>query len=332
MQAMNKSVCITCLVCVFVTATAIAGDGKSSSVITLRKNATHIVAITKDTIIVAKGSTYRFTVDTPEDQGLVSTQLTVAELPGELQSGDGSRQQYTVSNKNGIKKESELVESGDLLKVSSGDGKNIKTYYVLVKPMSLSGQLELNRPMLTANTRRSLTLSYTARQRSPDATVEIYVPPGIEVTMDNTTVNVIGRGDVKLSGLSTQSMGRTGNKYSQTKVGEVSIRKLATGAVLAFRHLDLRAANGADLVVTIGNVGFIRPGNYTFKAVYTTSRPEVLTSAGTGSETATLSVLNTIADFERTADRSLQYKETPDFYTSASFAWSPVAATALELQ
>jgi hypothetical protein len=38
-----------------------------------RENATHIARISKDTIVIVGGSTYLFTVDTPEDQGLVST-------------------------------------------------------------------------------------------------------------------------------------------------------------------------------------------------------------------------------------------------------------------
>src|SRR5690242_10066564 len=50
--------------------------------------ATHLGGIIKDTIVVITGSTYRFTVDTPEDQGLVSTKPTVKELLEEITSRD----------------------------------------------------------------------------------------------------------------------------------------------------------------------------------------------------------------------------------------------------
>jgi hypothetical protein len=51
-------------------------------------NATHIGRITKDSIIVITGSTYSFTVDTPEDSGLVSTNTTVKQL---LLAGENKR-------------------------------------------------------------------------------------------------------------------------------------------------------------------------------------------------------------------------------------------------
>src|ERR1044072_3125151 len=101
--------------------------------------------------------------------------------------------------------------------------------------------------------------------------------------MQNTTVNVIGRGEVSLATLAQQSIGRTGSLYSYSKVGEVSITPLANGgSVLQFSKLDLRPANGADLTIVIHDVTLPKTGNYTFKATYTTAKPEVLTSAGIG--------------------------------------------------
>src|SRR4030095_12377695 len=93
-------------------------------------------------------------------------------------------------------------------------------------------------------------------------------------------------------------------------------------ALLTFRHLDLRPANGPDILIVVKDVSLTRLGNYFFKANYTTSKPEILTSAGTGSETATLTVTRTMADFERVLDKSLRYKETPSTYTNLSFRWS----------
>jgi polygalacturonase len=284
--------------------------------------ATHIVAIKADTIIIASSSTYRFTVDSPEDQGLVSTRLNVTELLAQLQSRDGK------PLKCGIKgKENGFIETGDRLIVSAANGRFNKTFYLKVIQSALSGQLVLSKPAITVNTDNNLSLHYTTGQRSPNVTVKIFIPEGITVTLDNTTVNVIGRGVVKLSELAKQSVGRIGSRYSYKKVGEVAIQKTADGTILVFSQLDLRPANGADLVITIGHVQLAKTGNYVFKAMYTTAAPEVLTSAGTGSETAMLKVIALIADLERMALTGLQYKETADTYTSVQLTWSAIANT-----
>src|SRR5262249_51989748 len=82
-----------------------------------------------------------------------------------------------------------------------------------------------------------------------------------------------------------------------------------------------RPANGADLQIMIHDIILPRAGKYPFRAVYTTSKPEILTSAGTGAETATLTAVQTISDFERVLDKELQYKESPTTYTTVNFKW-----------
>lgn len=292
------------------------------------KNATHIASITNDKIIVITGSTYAFTVDTHADSGLVSTRTSVTQLLSQITSKDGSAQQHNISSKEGnIKTEGELI-SGDQLVVTSQDGKIKKTYAIVVEAMAVSGQLRLEKKQLTVNTNSSLTIYFTAGQRTPNATVKIFIPAGITITDDNTTVNVIGRGAVKLKDLATQSIGRVGTNYPYHKVGNFAISKLADGSsVLLFKHLDLRPANGADLTIVISNVSFNKSGNYFFKATYSTSKPETLTSAGTGSETAMLTVATAIADLERVVDRSLHYKELPDTYTKLNLKWSATKNT-----
>ncbi|OCX53160.1 endopygalactorunase [Mucilaginibacter sp. PPCGB 2223] len=295
---------------------------KLGTQITYGKNATNIARITNDTIVVITGSTYRYTVDTPEDQGLVSTKTDVKQLPLQLASADGVAQKYTVTDKNGsIKTDGDLLD-GDRLTVTTQDGSAARTYYIVIKPMALSGKLILSQSFFTVNTNHTLALYFTAGQRSPDAGVKIFLPDGINATMDNTTVNVIGRGDVKLSGLATQSIGRAGTKYSYHKVGDAEIKKLPNGgSMITFSHLDFRPANGADLKVVIHDVNLKKTGSYLFRAQYTTSAPEKLSSAGTGTETASLTVTQHVSDFERVANRPLQYKETPDLYTKATFKW-----------
>ena len=260
---------------------------KSNAEIDFGKNPIHIARITQDTIVVVTGSTYLYTVDTPEDQGLISTNPGIIQLLQQIKSKDGSHQKYQITNKNGVVKNQGDTENGDHLIITSENGEAIKNYYIAVKPMALSGQLLLEIEEITVNTSRDLTLYFTAGQRSPAATVRIYLPAGINATMENTTVNVIGRGDVKLKDLATQSIGRVGSNYTCASVGNVSIENSSgNGSVLVFKNLDLRPLNGYDLKVKIQGVNLGKTGKYAFKANYTTSEPEVLTSAGTGPETA----------------------------------------------
>lgn len=325
---MNKTLLLifVALSCIVMPAAALTG-GKTrfTAEITAGKNATHIGRISGDTLVVVAGTTYSFTVDTPEDQGLVSTKTDVAGLLQQVSAKDGSTQQYQLTGKDGAAKTEGEIQNGDRLVVTSQDGRTSKTYTIVVKAMARGGQLRLAQEEITVNTSRDLTLYFTAGQRSPGATVKIYLPAGITPTMDNTTVNVIGRGDVKLSGLAMQSVGRVGANYSYSKVGQVTIAKSAAGgSVLTFTHLDLRPANGADLKIVIGNVKLTKAGRYAFRATYTTSKPEVLTSAGLGAETATLTAVTTISDLKRVVNNTLPYSESPDTYTRAAFQWTPV--------
>ena len=218
---------------------------KSSAEI-IPNNSTHIGRITNDSIIVITGTTYSFTVDTPEDSGLVSTNTTVKQLLSQIKSKDGSAQQYLVTDKDGNKKDEGYLLNGDKLIVTSQDGKTKKTYNIATGPMAINGQLRLEKKELTVNTNSDLTLYFTAGQRSPNATVKIFIPKGITITEDNTTVNVIGRGVVKLKDLATQSIGRVGGNYPYHKVGNFSITKLPDGSsLLLFKHLDLRPENGS---------------------------------------------------------------------------------------
>lgn len=286
-----------------------------------RQGAAHIARIAGDTVVVVNGSTYSFTVDTPEDQGLVSTNPGVAQLVQQIRSKSGALQQYEVVSREGVVKKEGAIMAGDRLVVTAKDGKLKKSYYLAPQPIALNGLLVMERSAITLNTTTSLVLYYTAGQRSPDASVRIYVPAGITVTMDNTTVNVIGRGDVLLKDLATQSIGRVGTSYSYSKVGEANISKSTDGSsVIQFNHLDLRPANGPDLRLVINNVLLSKAGTYRFKANYTTSSPAVLTSAGTETETATLTTSNTITNFERVTAKGVAYAETPA--SSLQFTWS----------
>lgn len=188
---------------------------------TRRLSALLLLFVSLNALLQAQGITYRYTVDTPENEGLVSTGV----------------------------------------------------------PGALPPVLKLNREEATLKTVGKLWLDFYAGQRSPLTTVRILVPPGIEVTPDNTTVNVIGRGEVLLRDLPRQSVGRTGTNYSYNKVGEVEIRREgAKGTMLLFTGLDFRPANGPDIRLCINGVTLSSAGDYKFEASYTTSEPAILHS------------------------------------------------------
>lgn len=329
---MNKALSLLFLFMQLVVCPVLAKPISSNTSITFGFHSPHIVQIGTSQLILVSGSTYRFTVDTPEDKGLVSTQPTVDEIITEITSADGSAQQYQIKDSKGAVKNTGTINEGDWLQVTAQDGKTVKKYAIAFKKMALGGKLSLFQNQFTQNTNTTLILSYTAGQRSPNASVQLFLPLGVEPTLSNTSVNIIGRGFVKLSDLGAQSMGRVGANYSYTKVGNVAIAKSANGtSVIVFKNLDFRPANGADLVLKISGVRLKNIGNHIFKAICTSSSPEVLSSAGTGNETTALKVTQTISDFERVVNRSLSHEETS--YTSVSFKWpmlSKVKAVQLE--
>jgi polygalacturonase len=328
MNKMNKF-----LLLIYVTVcTGVPVMAQKNSTDIVENNSTHIGRITKDTLVVISGTTYLFTVDTPEDSGLVSTKPGMQQLLSQIRSKDGSLQTYMITNKDGIQKTEGDILSGDHLVVTSQDKKANKIYNILLQPMAIGGQLRLEKDKITTNTNSDITLYFTAGQRSPNTTVRIYLPEGINVTAENTTVNVIGRGDVKLKDLATQSMGRLGTDYPYKKVGNFGISKNPDGgSILLFKHLDLRPVNGADLKIVISNVNLNKAGRYSFKVIYNTAKPEVLTSPGIGTETTVLTATHTISDLERILDKGLQYKESSDTYTKVSFKWSATISSNIQL-
>src|SRR5678810_637554 len=90
------------LLCAFACNTIYTSAQNSTDII--ENNSTHIGRITKDSIIVITGSTYSFTVDTPEDKGLVSTTPTIQQLLQQVTSKDGSIQTYRITDKDGVTK------------------------------------------------------------------------------------------------------------------------------------------------------------------------------------------------------------------------------------
>ncbi len=290
----------------------------------IQKEISRVIEITNDSIILATGSTYAYTVDTPEGEGLVSTGLKAEELISGLLAAGIRSADFQVRDVQGNPKTKGEILPGDKLIIHTENRNKTQTYVFGTRRMALPGRLVLENPYKTSGTKSSIRLAFTAGQRTPRAGIHIHIPEGIEVNINNTTVNVIGRGEVLLKDLAVQPIGRTGNNYSYSKVGEVSITKSkAGGSVLSFNQIDLRPASGVDILVEIKDVVLNTAGAYLFSANYSTTEPEQLTSAGTGTETAMLTVSPTVADFQRLPAKIPEYKESRDIYSSANFCWSP---------
>lgn len=278
--------------------------------------APNVIRITSDSLILASGFTRQFSVDSPEDLGLVSTGITVGQLAEQL-----ILDSYSVYRADKTLKTEGELQASDVLHIS--DGKSEQNYSIGIRQMALRGKLKFHRGTVRAGTTCDLTLDFTAGQRSPQTIVEIHIPSGVNVSMDNTTVDVIGRGQIKLGELESQSIGRVGSGYSYQKVGKVSLSgNVEKGQTVTFSNIDLCPLNGIDLRICIHQVNIMKPGSYVFRAFYTTAEPGIYRSPATE---AHLTAISTVADFTRQAMRIPAYRETADSYTTASFHWTPVS-------
>ncbi|TCJ19576.1 endopygalactorunase [Flaviaesturariibacter flavus] len=301
-------------------AAAYKGYTQIAPQLTVSEGATHVLRVTEDTVYVVSGSTYAYTVDTKEGQGLVSTTPTAAALLAQFHARTGT---VTLLDRAGAVRTG-AVQRGDRLLQSSGG--RLRSYVLALAPAAIGGTLQLEQSKRTASATAPIRLLFTAGQRTPDATVRISIPAGIRVTPNNTYINVIGRGEVLLRDLPTQSIGRAGSAYSYKRVGSFVLGPGSDGStVLTLRHLDLRPANGADIVLRITGVRMGRPGTYTFRAVYETAEPARYSSPGAGSETAEMTVTSSISDLERVAEAPKRYREDPGFYTSTRLRWGGAA-------
>lgn len=278
----------------------------------------HIAEIVGDTISITTGNTYSYTVDTAEGEGLTTVGIkTVDELIHQITSKTDAHQTYVVKDAGNQKKlNTDPIAQDDILTVSAGQ--DSCDYKITIAKGAPRGKLQLVHTMVTANTQADIVLNFYAGMRSPGTEVVVTVPKGICATMDNTKVNVIGRGSVKLSELAAQSVGRTGAGYRFQQVGTVAIDLNDDGSqVITWKGLDFRPSNGADLQITFTGVE-LDEGSYDFLASYKTSEPEEL---GSPCCAARLTAVNTLCSFQRVLDKSLTYREKADTYTTVNFHW-----------
>lgn len=279
--------------------------------------------LTRDSLVVADGTTYRYSVDTPKGEGLVSTRPDVADVLNGLPDG-----KWRFVDAGGAEKNGGLPEKDDRLQRLDAKGRVAGTYPVALHKIALAPDIKIHNPGITTGVSTDLVIDFFAGQRTPGADVEIIVPAEFDVTPDNVTVDVIGRGPVVLRNLSKQSIGRTGTNYSYSKVGEGSVTTGNVGGkpckIIKLAGIDLRPDNGPDVRMVLKGVKVSRPGDYPVAARYTVSQPEALASEITE---ATVMATPVIADLHREAATRGGYRDNQDFSWTA-LSWTPTGDTA----
>lgn len=293
-------------------------------------HATHVLKISNDTIFLIDGTTYAYTVDTPKDKGLTSTGLQISDIQKQLRLSGHTSFTYNVFSMNQKKSENEYLQTGDILEITNNGHK--KRYIIALKPMALPSKLTIRQNKITKNTSPDIILDFVAGQRSPKTTIHIYIPEGIHATLDNTTADIIGRGEVLLRDLPNQPIGKTGTNYSYHKAGNVSIKpNEGGGQVITFSDIDLRPFNGIDLQLKIKDAIPHTTGKYTFMSDYITSEPHVYHSPITPLSTDTIEITNTITDLQKQTIHTFSYHKS-DTLLRPAFHWTqPTDATGIAL-
>lgn len=301
--------------------------------------------------------------------GRLQALRSCSEIITQLESANGTAQSYQITSSTGAVKTSALPADGDKLIVTAADGSTKKEYTISIVEAAVNGRLDLSQTEMTVDTAQTLVLEYYAGQRTPEATVDIDLPAGMsKISESDITINVIGRGDVAFADFSESSgtlnadgtftnekmhqvLGRLASDYAYQTLGTVTLTDRPEGGqTLRFTGLDLRPNNGADLRIAMKGVEFDTLGDHDFSARLTTADSSVdrtlsgLRSTGKGSETASLTVKNTVSDLKRlpydpglaapsykyenggvTGLSYLDYSEMGELYTSAYLSWTPAA-------
>ncbi len=238
-----------------------------------------------DTLILYAGQTQQFSVDTPADKGVMSTLI-----------------------------------SEDLLQQQLRDAGIAMPPYRRIEKKAIPPVLQTDRAQYTACLPQNITIRFIAGQRTPNADIFFHIPHGIDITPDNTFVNIIGRGEVALRQLPQQSVGRYGNLFSHKQVARYSLKDDGVkGKVLHLKGVDLRALNKYDVVLTVKGVS-LEQKTYQLVSWYTTKEPQNLES-----ERIQLQIegVNRIADLKRLPYCRKSF--SGDFLpTTAEFTWTAV--------
>ena len=109
-----------------------------------------------DSLLLPSGTTYRYTMDTPEGERLVPTLFSVNELLECFAETNGVPCRLVDSR--GMQKYGALPQDGDRMELLSPEGKSIRRWAIGVKRAALPARLHLDRTRATVNVPGILTL------------------------------------------------------------------------------------------------------------------------------------------------------------------------------
>ncbi|WP_343565726.1 endopygalactorunase [Sphingobacterium sp.] len=284
-------------------------------------NSPNVIRIVNETIFLVEGKTYRYTVDTPVDSGLIETGLPLNDIATQLELSTGTPFQWQVYDRWGKVKTNGYLKAGDLLHVQTAQHR-IK-YKIKTVMGALSPQLTCQRETITVGCHEDIIFDFVAGQRSPDTKVDFIIPAGIDVTLDNVFVDVIGRGEVSLRQFSRLGIGRGASHYEDKRVGSVQLSKISSGGhQISFSDIDLRPSNGVDLRLRIRSVVLPQVRNYVFVATYTTSKPDSYTSFQTAMATVSIRGTKRISDLRLVAPKASAIKTASDLNLLSVLQWT----------
>lgn len=146
-----------------------AGDAKLIPAV----NSPNIIRIVDDVIFLVEGKTYRYTVDTPADSGLVATGLLLKDITTQLKLSTGRPFHWQVDDRQGKRKINGYLTTGDLLHIQTAQQQ--LTYKVKTEKGALSPRLTCRRETMTIGCPEEIILDFEAGQRSPGTKVDFMI-------------------------------------------------------------------------------------------------------------------------------------------------------------
>lgn len=167
---------------------------------------------------------------------------------------------------------------------------------------ALPPQIVIRRINYTAALQQNLELFINVGQRTPKADVYIRFPKDIQITLDNTFVDIIGRGSEPLRFMKTATLTSENNS-----------------TILHFSGIDLRPFNGIDIHLLIKGI-ILKNTTYTIETFYQTSEPLVLKSPIVKT---VIKGIYEITDLKRCPDKKTAFTKHAD-YSQTLLTWTPL--------
>lgn len=170
------------------------------------------------------------------------------------------------------------------------------------------------RSEFTAGIVSDIELNIDFLRRTGDASLKVFLPTGIEFSPENVFINVIGRGDVRLTELEQQYIGKVSVGFERP-VGRGKVIFDGENTVLSAEDLDLRPDNGTDIIITLKDSVFADVGDFDILA---TAEVTHFGAKQNVSSSVTVRSVNTVTDLCRVCERVSPTEVTSEIKISDS--------------